>query len=421
MKKIEIKGVDEYIYEGICDNGLRVFVWSSDKVKSTFMTLNVKYGSINTCFKVDGKEIKVPNGTAHFLEHIKFNEEDGVAHDYFQSIGADTNAFTTFDYTSYMVFAMKNIDLCLNHLLDFVQTPFFNDEMIEKEKGIIVQEYKMRLDRAENVAIHEFLSCVYDKFPIKNYITGNEEEINSINVKNVRDVFDNFYVPENMFLCVTGNVDPEDIMQLVVKNQASKNLNRFKAEVVFPEEKKEVVKKEMKSSGNVTIPFCKYGIKIPREVLKDYSCREVRVYLRAFSSMLFSSTSDFKNDLISSNLANSFSCSVVDDPEFYHLVFSFDSLNPDKVLEKIKNELKAFKLDEKDFARKIKSRIANYILEFEDIENVNYLIQDFILTDNKLVNNVKDLYENANIGELTKIIKKIDFSNSTYYVMNPKA
>lgn len=421
MKKIEIKGVDEYIYEGLCDNGLRVFVWPSDKVKSTFMTLNVKYGSIHTCFKVNGEEKTVPNGTAHFLEHIKFNEEDGIAHDYFQSLGADTNAFTTFDYTSYMVWATKNIDLCLTHLLDFVQTPFFNTEMIEKEKGIIVQEYKMGRDRADRVAGFEFLNCLYKTFPMKNFITGNEEEIKSINIDNVKDVFDNFYVPENMFLCVTGNVDPNEIMEIVKNNQSKKKLNKFKAEVVFQKEQDKVVKEKMVSTGNVSIPLCKYGIKIPRDIFKEYDSRGIRIYLRAFASMLFSNTSDFKNDIINSNMANSFGCSIVDDTFFYNMVFAFDSLHPDEVVKRIKKELENIKLDEKDFDRKIKSRIANYILEFEDIDNVNYLIQDYIVADNKIIDNVRELYENANINELKKVIKKIDFSNATYYVMNPKA
>ncbi len=421
MKKIEIKGVDEYIYEGLCDNGLRVFIWPSDKVKSTFVTLNVKYGSIHTHFKVNGKEKIVPNGTAHFLEHIKFNEKDGVAHDYFQSLGADTNAFTTFDYTSYMVWATKNIDLCLNHLLDFVQTPFFNKEMIEKEKGIIVQEYKMGRDKAYTVAGFEFLNCLYKSFPVKNLITGNEEEINSINIENVKDVFDNFYVPENMFLCVTGNVNPEEIMQIVKKNQSGKKLNKYISEIIFPKEQEKVSKEKMVSVGNVSIPLCKYGIKISRDIFKEYDSREVRLYLRLFASMLFSNTSDFKNDIINSNLANSFGCSIMDDTVFYSMVFSFDSLHPDEVIKKIKNELKNIKLDEKDFKRKIKSRIANYILEFEEIENVNYLIQDYIITDDKIIDNVRDLYEKVNINGLKKIIKRIDFSNSTYYVMNPKA
>ena len=420
MKKIEIKGVDEYIYEDVCDNGLRVFVWPSENVKSVFMTLNVKYGSIHTSYKVDGVEKKVPNGTAHFLEHIKFNEENGVAHDYFQSLGADANAFTTFDYTSYIVYAMKNIDLCLEHLLDFVQTPFFNDEMIEKEKGIIIQEYKMGRDRAENVALFEFLNCVYDKFPMKYLITGNDKDIKSINVDNIKDVFDNFYVPENMFLCVTGNVNPEEIMEIVKNNQKKKKFNKFKAEVIFPDEQKEVMRKEMKSSGNVTIPLCKYGIKIPRDIFNDYDCREIRVYLRIFASMLFSNTSDFRNDIINSNIANSFECSVIDDPKFYHLIFSFDSINADEVVKRIKNELNNIQLNDRDFNRKIKSRIANYILEFEDGGNVNYLIQDYIITDDKIVDNVKELYEKLSMYELSKIIKKIDFSNSTYYVMNPK-
>jgi predicted Zn-dependent peptidase len=104
MEKIEIKGLKETIYTDTCKNGLKVYVWVNEKVKSTFMSLSVKFGSINTEFSYNGTDIQVPNGTAHFLEHVKFNEKDGsTAHDYFKKLGSDVNAFTTFEYTSYIV------------------------------------------------------------------------------------------------------------------------------------------------------------------------------------------------------------------------------------------------------------------------------------------------------------------------------
>src|SRR5574344_1975233 len=109
MQKIEIKGLKEIIYTDTCKNGLQVYIWVNEKVKSTFMTLSVKFGSVNTEFNYHNKNFVVPNGTAHFLEHVKFNEPDGsTAHDFFKKTGADVNAFTTFEYTSYIVFALKN-------------------------------------------------------------------------------------------------------------------------------------------------------------------------------------------------------------------------------------------------------------------------------------------------------------------------
>ena len=117
MQEIKLVGLNETIYEHITPEGLTVYMWVNKKVKSTLMTLSVKYGSIDTKFKIHQKKYEVPSGTAHFLEHVKFNMQNNVtAHDEFLKVGGDANAFTTFDYTSYIVFTTKNIIENLNIL-----------------------------------------------------------------------------------------------------------------------------------------------------------------------------------------------------------------------------------------------------------------------------------------------------------------
>ena len=146
MKEIKLKGIDEVLYYDECDNGLPIYMWVNDKVNNFYMTLSVKYGSIDTEFKTKDSDeyIKVSDGIAHFLEHVKFNESDTTtAHDYFNTLGSSINAFTTFNFTSYEVFASSEFSKNLNHLLDYVQTPYFTDQLTEKEKGIICEEVKM--------------------------------------------------------------------------------------------------------------------------------------------------------------------------------------------------------------------------------------------------------------------------------------
>lgn len=146
MEEIELIGIDEKIYYYKTSSGLRIYMWVNKNVKSMESCLCVKYGSIHTKFKVGKKTYEVPNGIAHFLEHVKFNVSDGVtAHDIFYKLGADSNAFTTFEYTNYYCFTTENKSKVVCELLNFVYNPFFTKKLIEKEKGIIVEEAKWGL------------------------------------------------------------------------------------------------------------------------------------------------------------------------------------------------------------------------------------------------------------------------------------
>ena len=192
LNKVEIKGLNETIYVGTCDNGLKVYIWVSEKVKSSFMSLSVKYGSIDTEFLVNNEVHKVMNGTAHFLEHIKFNESEGVtAHDFFHKTGADVNAFTTFKFTSYLVYAMNQVNENLMHLLDFVENPYFNQKLLNKEKGIIISEAQMGEDDPATMGYFGFFKSLFNKSKYRNLVTGNPSEIKKISyldrVKSLKD------------------------------------------------------------------------------------------------------------------------------------------------------------------------------------------------------------------------------------------
>ena len=126
LKKIELLKYNEAIYFDKLDNGLEVYLWPNNKVSNYYATFSVKYGSVDTKFKVGSKTIEVPKGLAHFLEHIKFNEgPNKTAHDFYNKLGTSINAFTTFDFTSYEVFGSDKIEENITHLLDFVQSPYF--------------------------------------------------------------------------------------------------------------------------------------------------------------------------------------------------------------------------------------------------------------------------------------------------------
>ena len=151
MKEIKLKGLQETVYLDETDHGLPIILWVNPHVRGYYMTLSVKYGSIDTEFQIGKKNYSVPNGVAHFLEHLNFQEEDGEdAQTFYQQNGSDVNAFTTFQYTSYEVYGRDDLKENLVHLLQFVTTPFFNKKMVQNEKNIIVEENKMDLDNPGN-------------------------------------------------------------------------------------------------------------------------------------------------------------------------------------------------------------------------------------------------------------------------------
>ena len=162
MEKITLNNLDEYIYHDVTDEGLNIYMWVNKKVKNFYMTLNTKYGSIHTEFKPkDSKNyIKVPNGIAHFLEHLMFYQPDNTtAHEYFTKLGAQINACTTNDFTFYEVFSSSYFKENLNYLLDYVYTPYYTKENIKTERGIITEEIKMYEDHPNAQLIFKTHEC----------------------------------------------------------------------------------------------------------------------------------------------------------------------------------------------------------------------------------------------------------------------
>ena len=349
MEELELKGLNEkiYVYKTKC--GLPVYMWVNEKVSSMYASLSVKYGSIHTKFKIGKKIYEVPNGIAHFLEHIKFNiDEETTAHDEFYKFGGDANAFTTFDYTSYIVFATNNKKENLEELLNFVYNPFFTKKSVAKEKGIIVEESNMGLDDPYNVVFFHTLLNVLQKSKYRNTITGTPDEVNSISLEDVKLVYDHFYHPENMFLTLTGNFNPYEMASLV------------------------------------------------------------------------EATSDFKDELMEKGLIQNMSVTndIYDDT--FVITISVTSNFKEEVIKRIKEKLENLSVNEIDFKRKKNATIATLILDYEDVENVSYRIQDDVLNNGGIVTNLKGILENETLDDLNELINLYDLDNLQISAFLPK-
>lgn len=422
MEELELKGLNEKIYVYHTKCGLPIYMWVNEKVSSMYASLSVKYGSIHTKFKIGKKIYEVPNGIAHFLEHVKFNiDEETTAHDEFYKLGGDANAFTTFDYTSYIVFATNNKKENLEELLNFVYNPFFTKKCISKEKGIIVEEANMGLDDPYSIVFFHSLLNTLQKSKYRNTITGTPDDVTSITLEDVKLVYDTFYHPENMFLTLTGNFNPYEMACLVEDNLSKKKFGKYLNPIIIKEnEPKKVTTKYKEEYINVTYPRLKFSIKMDMSRFKNYSSLELKILTSLLFNINFGATSDFKDELMEKGLIQNMNvtCDVYDDT--FVVTINVTSNFKEEIIKKVKEKLENLSISELDFKRKKNATIATLILDYEDLENVSYRIQDDVLNNGGIVTNLKYILEDETIDDLKNIIDLLDFDNISINVFLPK-
>lgn len=422
MKEIVLEGLEEKIYEYTTKNGLKVYMWINEKVNGCFASLSVKYGSIHTKFKVGKKVYTVPNGLAHFLEHIKFNmKEDVTAHDEFIKIGGDSNAFTTFKYTSYIVFATQNKIENLNLLLDFVYNPYFTKKMISKEKGIIVEESNMSNDDPYSKIFYDNLKNVLQKSNYRNLITGEVEDIKEISLDDVEIVYNTFYHPKNMFLTITGNFNHYEMAKTVEDNLAKKEFGEFQeVDIISESEPKKVTKDYLEENVGITYPRVKYSLKIPINKFKNVETIDLKLLCDLILNINFGSTSEFRSDLILKGLVISMGYSLDIYEEYLVITITANTNYQDEVIKLIREKFDNLEVDEKDIVRKRNAAIATLILDYEDIEQVNMKIQDDIINEGEIITDLKIRVASINQEKLESVINYINNDNVAISVFKPK-
>ena len=218
MRETYYELIDERVFEHELTNGLRLFVIPKNGFQKTFVTYTTQFGSLDNTFKPHNQNdfVTVPDGVAHFLEHKLFEKDD--TEDLFTAFANDNaqvNAFTSFDRTSYLFSATDNVERNILRLLEMVETPFFSKETVDKEKGIIAEEIKMYQEQPGYKIMFNTLRAMYQKHPIKVDIAGSVESIYNITKDDLYLCYETFYHPSNMVLFVVGDVNPENIRDIV--------------------------------------------------------------------------------------------------------------------------------------------------------------------------------------------------------------
>ncbi|MBC2163249.1 EF-P 5-aminopentanol modification-associated protein YfmH [Listeria booriae] len=343
MQKQSFDQLKEAVYHETLDNGLQVYVLPKHGFSKTFAIFTTNYGSIDNEFVPLGQEAftRVPDGIAHFLEHKLFEKEDGDVFFKFGEKGAFTNAFTSFTRTAYLFSSTSNVEENLETLVDFVQEPYFTEETVEKEKGIIGQEIQMYDDDADFRVYFGAIENMYHHHPVKIDIAGTVESIADIDKDLLYLCYNTFYHPSNMILFIVGNVDPEQAIDQVRANQAKKTFAPAKPiKRHFPDEPKSVAVPKKTLKFPVQIAKNLVAIKEDIGLLRGKKAVQHEMTGDIMLELLFGTTSAAYLDLYDQGIIDDtfgFDYSLQD--SFSFVLIGGDAKDPDLQESKIKETL----------------------------------------------------------------------------------
>jgi predicted Zn-dependent peptidase len=345
MQKVEFDQIQESLFFEELPNGLSVYVLPKKNFFKTYATFTTKYGSIDNTFRVKGKEKhEVPDGIAHFLEHKMFEQASGE--DVFQEFsrqGASANAFTSFTRTAYLFSSTGQVEKNLTTLLDFVQSPYFTEQNVEKEKGIIGQEIRMYDDNPDWRVYFGLFEAMYHHHPVKIDIAGTVESISKITKDLLYTCYETFYHPNNMVLFIVGPVDPEAIIRLVKENQQNKSFpDQPEIERFFPDEPEEVAEAIKEIELSVGISKCMFGFKEKADKVnvKGNEFLKQEMATQIVLEALLGPASNLYQSLYDDGLIDDgFGTDYTLDRGFGLSIIGGDTPDPDQLLQRIKTEL----------------------------------------------------------------------------------
>lgn len=410
MQVIENSIVKEKLFVEKLDNGLTIMVFPRKDIQKKFVMWSTNYGSVDNKFIIPGenKETEVPDGVAHFLEHKMFEQENGRnSLDVLTALGVNANAFTTTDHTAYLYECTDNFYPALDELMDYVQHPYFTDENVEKEKGIIGQEIMMYDDYPEWVVYMNALKAMYKDMPINIDITGTIETISGIDKDVLYKCYNTFYNPSNMVMFFAGDFEPENILNEVKKRLIDKK-GQDEIKRIYPEEQTEIIKSEIEADMGTSIPMFVIGIKDKpiedsKEMVKKHLAVEILLnMLIGKSSKLYMKL--YEQGLLQEEPSSEYEFSKI----FSHILITGASNDPKAVLTSIKEEIKKMKqvdLNNNDFERSKKLIYGLYLKEYNNIDEISKMfVGDYFKGINSF--DYINLYNDVTIEYVQNVLKQ---------------
>lgn len=371
-KLIKNDTLHESYIEALHSSGLRIYILEKPEYSSAQAIFGTRYGSIDTKFRLADEEnfTDIPEGTAHFLEHKLFESEDGNAFERYAVTGAYANAYTSFDRTCYLFSCTSRFEENFAILLDFVRHPYFTAETVQKEQGIIGQEIRMYDDEPNWRVCFNLLCALYSRHPVRIDIAGTTESIAQITADMLFRCHRTFYNMSNMFICIAGNVNPDEVLAQIDKE-------------IEDGEPKEVIRglhDEPRGINNnfveqklaVSKPVFNFGFKemcdSPEKTLKE------RIATSVLLEIIAGKSSTLFERLINEGLINdSFSSEYFNGFGYATEIFDGESSDPEKVASEIKAEIARLRrdgIDENDFIRAKNSLYGQMVMQYNVIDGI---------------------------------------------------
>lgn len=372
MKLIESLNIKEKAYTQKLENGMTVIVIPKNTTNKKYVIWGVKFGSIDNHFKLNEEEVYIPDGVAHFLEHKMFEQPNGTnSLDTLMALGIEANAYTTNDHTAYLFECTDHFYEGLDELMNYVQNPYFTDENVEKEKGIISQEIRMYDDDPGWQLYMSVLDCLYKNNPIKIDIAGSVDSIKNITPEILYKCYNTFYAPNNMTLVLCGDFEPNKILD-DIKNRLTREMTHDKLERIYPEKEKEINKKSIQKNMNVSMPLFGIGFKDIKGMDDDIVKKHIAIEI--LLNMLIGKSSELYKKLYNDGI-------LLEEPdmdyefskEYAHVVISGQSENPDEINKMLKEEIKSCKrngISPEHFERIKKKVYGDYVIEYNSISDI---------------------------------------------------
>lgn len=410
MQIIENSKVKEKLYIEKLKNGLTVMIIPKKGIQKKYIIWGTNYGSNDNRFIVPGENeiTEVPKGVAHFLEHKMFEQENGRnSLDVLTDIGVSANAYTTNDHTAYLYEATDNFYEALDEFMDYVQHPYFTDENVEKEKGIIGQEIMMYDDYPQWKVYLNALECMYYNNPVKLDITGTIETISHIDKDILYKCYKTFYNPSNMAMVVAGDFEPEKLLE-EIKKRLVNNKSNGEIKRIFDEEPQEIVKSYVEQNMEVSMPLFTIGIKDTPAEEKERVRKNIAIEI--LLNMIIGASSDLFKELY--NKGNCYWSPSIEydfNKNYAHILLTGQSNNPQELFEMFKQKVKYSienGLNEEDVERTKKMIYGEYIKEYDDVVDISRMfLSDYFKGINSF-----DYLENVeivNLEYLNQILKDV--------------
>ncbi|WP_010286274.1 EF-P 5-aminopentanol modification-associated protein YfmH [Kurthia massiliensis] len=428
MEKIHFDQLEETLYYEKLDNGLDVYILPKKGFSKTFVTFTTKYGSIDRSFVPLGEEeaITVPDGIAHFLEHKMFEKEDGDVFQKFSQFGASANAFTSFTRTAYLFSATDHIKESTNTLLDFVQQPYFTEQTVNKEKGIIGQEIQMYDDQPDWRVYFGSIENLYHNHPVKIDIAGTVESIDGITAEHLYTCYNTFYHPSNMLLFAIGNVEPEEMMQTIRDNQNAKTFApATPIQRLFDEEPSAVAVADRKLQMDVQKPKAYVSFKAREVSLQGRDMMKHELAIELGLDLLYGRSSKFYEDIYQNGwIDESYSYDFSLEKGFGFAMVGSDTAHPQQLLSAVKDVMNeaaiALPFTQEDLDRVKRRKIGFTLRALNSIEFIANQFTRYKFNDMNLFD-IVPVIEELTVADVKEALTSItgETQQSTFIIEPP--